>query len=119
MVLVGILSLMPLDDIDLGGPDIPYFDKWVHMSFYLLGMVLGSLFLRERYRNKIKRFPSLIWMGALLFFYGMIIEAFQGMSGFNRNAEWWDLAANGLGILLGGVFAVFLFRKKQSLKWRD
>ena len=41
MALLSLLSLMPMDDLDLGGPQIPYMDKWVHMGFYFVAMLLG------------------------------------------------------------------------------
>ena len=64
MILLTVLSLMPMDDFDLGGPEIPYMDKWIHMGFYFTAMLLGVFFLWERSRHRMKKKPSMIWMGA-------------------------------------------------------
>ncbi|MCO5725663.1 VanZ family protein [Robiginitalea marina] len=116
---VGLLSLLPLHDMGLEGPQIPYFDKWVHLGFYLAGMVLGSLFLWEQYRGKKRQLPSLLTMAAILFFYGMVIEVLQGAMGFQRSTEVWDLVANTLGIFLGGVIMTFVFGSSNTFNWRE
>jgi VanZ family protein len=116
---VGLLSLLPLHDMGLEGPEIPYLDKWVHLGFYGVGMVLGSLFLWENYRHTRRRLPSLLRMGAFLFFYGMVIEVFQAAMDFQRSAEGWDLGANTLGIFLGGVIMTSLFRRSNTFNWRE
>nr|WP_256470480.1 VanZ family protein [Robiginitalea marina] len=103
----------------LEGPQIPYFDKWVHLGFYLAGMVLGSLFLWEQYRGKKRQLPSLLTMAAILFFYGMVIEVLQGAMGFQRSTEVWDLVANTLGIFLGGVIMTFVFGSSNTFNWRE
>jgi len=119
MALVSVLSLMPMDDLDLGGPEIPYMDKWVHLGFYLIAMLLGSFFLWERFRLRWKRKPSMLWMGGALVIYGMIIELLQERMGFDRSAEWTDLVANLVGICLGAWLAWVLISKRESLNWPD
>lgn len=119
MVLLSLLSLLPMDDLDLGGPEIPYLDKWVHMGFYFIAMLLGSLFLWERFRNRWKKKPALLWMGGALVGYGMIIELLQGAMGLDRSAEWMDLLANVVGIGLGGWLAWVLISREESLNWPD
>ena len=119
MILLTVLSLMPMDDFDLGGPEIPYMDKWVHMGFYLIAMLLGVFFLWERYRHRMKKKPSMIWAGVGPLIYGMIIELLQERMGMDRSAELADLAANIVGIGLGGWLASVLLRKQESLNWPD
>jgi VanZ family protein len=119
MILLTVLSLMPMDDFDLGGPEIPYMDKWIHMGFYFTAMLLGVFFLWERSRHRMKKKPSMIWMGAGLFIYGIIIELLQERMGMDRSAELADLAANTVGIGLGGWIASVLLRKQESLNWPD
>lgn len=108
-----------MDNFDLGGPEIPYMDKWVHMGFYLIAMLLGVFFLWERYRHRMKKKPSIIWAGVGLLIYGMIIELLQERMGMDRSAELADLAANIVGIGLGGWLASVLLRKQESLNWPD
>jgi VanZ family protein len=119
MILLSVLSLMPMEDFDLGGPEIPYLDKWVHMGFYFTAMLLGVFFLWERFRHRMKKKPSMIWMGTGLLIYGIIIELLQERMGMDRSAELTDLAANIVGIGLGGWMASFLLRKQESLNWPD
>ncbi len=117
MVLLSLLSLLPMDDLDLVGPKIPYMDKWVHLGFYFIAMLLGSLFLWERFRTRWKKKPALLRMGAALVGYGMIIELLQGAMGLDRSAEWMDLLANVAGIGLGGWLASVLINREESLNW--
>ena len=119
MAVLSLLSLMPMDGLDLGGPEIPYMDKWVHMGFYFIAMLLGSFFLWERYHHRLKKKPSLLWMGIALTVYGMIIELLQEGMKLDRSAEWTDLAANVVGISLGGWFALVLMSKQESLNWPE
>lgn len=119
MALLSLLSLMPMDDLDLGGPEIPYMDKWVHLGFYFIAMLLGSFFLWEQFRHRWKKKPSMLWMGGALVIYGMIIELLQEGMGLDRSAEWTDLAANIVGISLGGWLAWVLLGKRESLNWPD
>jgi len=119
MALLTILSLVPADNLDMDGPDIPYLDKWAHLGFYLIAMVLGALFLMEQHRpGKVRKRPLMV-LGILLVGYGMIIEFLQGISGQQRSAEWWDLAANIMGIILGGWVSLFILRRTGALNWPD
>ena len=61
----------------------------------------------------------MLWMGAALAVYGMIIELLQDRMGLDRSAEWTDLAANVIGISLGGWLAWVLIGKQESLNWPD
>jgi len=119
MALLSLLSLMPMDDLDLGGPHIPYMDKWVHMGFYFVAMLLGSFFLWERFRQRFRKGPSMLWMGLALVVYGMIIELLQEGMGLDRSAEWTDLAANVVGICLGAWLVRVLTSKQESLNWPE
>ena len=119
MALLSLLSLMPMDDLDLGGPQIPYMDKWVHMGFYFVAMLLGSFFLWERFRHRLRKGPSMRWMGVALAVYGMIIERLQEGMGLDRSAEWTDLAANVVGICLGAWLVWVLTSKQESLNWPE
>jgi hypothetical protein len=119
MALLSLLSLMPMEGLDLGGPEIPYMDKWVHLCFYFIAMLLGSFFLWERFRNRWKKKPSILWMAAALAIYGMIIELLQEGMGLDRSGEWTDLLANLAGISLGGWLAWILTSTQESLNWPD
>jgi len=90
-----------------------------HLGFYLIAMLLGSLFAWERFRNYRERRPSIVGVGVLLVIYGMIIEVLQGTGGNERSAEWGDLLANILGIGIGGWISLLVFRKVRALNWPD
>ena len=111
LVLLTVLSLMPADDLDLDGPDIPYLDKWAHFGFYGVAAVLGALYLWERKRPDPVPGKSLLFLGIALAVYGMIIEVLQGIGGQDRSAEWLDLGANILGIVSGAWISRLLLRK--------
>ncbi len=119
MALISYLSLASMDDLDLDGPDIPYFDKVVHFGIYATTMVLGALYMRERFRTRVKMGPSLRWMALALLLYGTIVEVLQAVGGQDRSAEWGDLAANTAGIGIGWWFSTWLFRRWEALNWVD
>jgi uncharacterized membrane protein len=111
ITLLTVLSLIPADNLDMDGPDIPFLDKWIHLGFYLIAMVLGVLFLWERFRPRAIKRSSFYWLGLGLAVYGMIIEVLQGIGGQQRSAELWDLAANIVGIGLGAFISLLILRK--------
>jgi glycopeptide antibiotics resistance protein len=47
----------------------------------------------------------------IIFFYGIIIEASQGLFFESRTADGWDIIANSVGILLGWL----IFQKIKKL----
>lgn len=119
MALLTFLSLVSMDNIGVKGPEIPYLDKVLHFSFYLIAMLLGSLFARERSSSFSGKMAALVRIGLLLVLYGMIIEVLQGTGSNERSAEWGDLAANILGIAAGGWISLLAFRKVRALNWPD
>ncbi|ENM5918737.1 hypothetical protein CW613_002876 [Vibrio mimicus] len=69
--------------------DIPYIDKAEHSVVYLVLTLLGCAGLSRR-----------VWLvPVLLFGFGVVVEVVQDMIG--REFSWGDMAANGVGILLG------------------
>jgi len=82
---ITVLSLWPATDL----PNVPGTDKTHHFIAYILLMLPTAL--------KKPKYWRLIAIGFLLF--SGAIELIQPY--VNRYGEWLDLAANGLGILLG------------------
>ena len=76
---------------------IPYFDKIVH--FILFGVFA---YLWNNFLSQLKFFAGLVKrLGMILFailIYGLFLEFLQLYTG--RNFDWWDLMADGLGILV-------------------
>ena len=115
LATITYLSLYPLpfEPPDLGFDAI---DKVGHALAYATAMVLGCFYWRERGRfNSVSR-PHLRNLGLLLFGYGTIIEVLQHILPVNRWAEIWDVLANGLGILIGGIVFHFLFNRSSVKK---
>jgi len=85
LVVVAVLSLLPVPDVGVG-------DKLSHLLTYaVLGGWFGLLVTRPAGLG-------LVFAGLLA--YGALIELLQGMTGY-RYAEWGDLLANVIGLLLG------------------
>ena len=71
------------------GPPVPYLDKILHATAFA-ALVLPLTWLRAR---------TALWLAPLALIYGGAIELVQ--PGFGRSAEWGDLLADGLGIVIG------------------
>ncbi len=119
MALITTLSLLPPDNLQVKPPPIPHIDKWVHFTFYAVGMTLGALFLRERLEYQLPKGTALFYMAAALALYGMIIEVLQYISASGRSAEWWDMGANILGIGFGVALSLVIFKKIRVFNWGD
>jgi VanZ family protein len=90
LVVVLVLSLMP--------PQFPLpttgWDKSNHVMVYAVLAMLGCMSYPQ------SKAPVLL--GLLV--YGGVIELLQGLTGY-RSAEWLDVIADGLGLLVGWQFA--------------
>lgn len=94
LVVITALSLTPLPQL----PEVPGTDKLHHFVAYAALMFPVALgLLRHR-----------AWLGFVFFAWSGGIELIQPM--VNRYGEWLDLAANGLGLLLGYLLALALRR---------
>jgi VanZ family protein len=119
MATLTILNLLPPERMDIKTPPMPHLDKWVHFTFYAVGMTLGMLFLRGQFRKKASVRAALVSMAVALLVYGMVIEVIQATGGSDRSAEWGDVGANSLGILFGGWLSHRLFRTVSAFNWED
>lgn len=71
-------------------------DKWFHiLSFVFLAVWFSGQYRRADYWR----------IGAGLLAFGVFIEACQRMVTY-RSAEWWDIVADGAGILVGLLIAL-------------
>jgi VanZ family protein len=71
-------------------------DKWAHgLTFVVLAIWFSGQYARASY-----------WRIAIgLFAFGILIEVMQGLVRY-RMAEWYDIGADGLGILIGLALAL-------------
>ncbi len=92
---------------------IPHIDKIVHFTMYFTAsfVLLFEYYLYHK-KNKavLKRLPI------IPFIWGGIMEICQLYLTEYRGAEWWDLAANTSGLLLG-YFTFMKVRHNQVLEY--
>ena len=87
-VVVAVLSLMPGRHV----PEVNVSDKFKHFAaFAMLAFWFGSIMVR----------PDLPLVGLAVVGFGGLIEIAQGMMGLGRHADWYDMLADTLGVLLG------------------
>ena len=119
MAAVTPACLLPLQFGDDSAFQIPYADKISHFSFYAVGMLLGGLWARARYRAHTGPTRPLAVLFFSLLAYGLLIEGLQAMLPTGRIAEWADALANTLGLITGLASLKWLFHQTEFLKWRD
>lgn len=99
MVGITLASLLPVDEINNTGWEIPYQDKLAHFVFYFGAMWLAGKAIQKSVgpgtRRKVLLRRALI--GLLLF--GLAIEGLQMILPSGRSAQWTDVLANTFGML--------------------
>ena len=113
LTVITILSLINPskinpDDIQL----IPHTDKIVHFIMYF---TLGFVFMFEYYIHHKKRIINISQILILPLMWGAFMELLQYYTTSNRSADWWDMAANALGIIVA-FFAVVLLKQNYIIK---
>ena len=101
MVGITVLSLVSFEDETSLDIEIPYFDKFVHFTFYFVAGILGILFGRTLRSGLLKNSGLLLKFLLGLMAYGIIIEVLQGSLTTYRSAELTDILANSTGAFLG------------------
>ena len=107
-IAIAFGSLVSLESKPL--PQVQFTDKFVHIIGY--GVLAMSWFLA--YKHLIKRITTLFWVGFIVVFYGIVIEAFQGALTDHRQADPYDMFANFVGVLTAILFFNIFFRKKRE-----
>lgn len=100
LVFITVMSLWPLEEL----PGVPGSDKTHHIIAYAVLMLPTAL----RRPNHWKL------IGLSFVVYGGTVELLQPY--VNRYGEWWDMAANTIGILCGLLLAelIFYFVRKSG-----
>lgn len=97
---VTIFSLVSLKGISSFSIKISHFDKIVHaISYFILAL---SWFFATQNDFKKKNFKAILIL--LLVSFGIIIEAIQGGLTTYRQADFYDILANSLGVLVAAIF---------------
>ena len=103
MVLITLLSLFRFSEVDVGEIAFPNLDKIVHFVFYFFAVVLGMYCLAERRGDRFSVKKAWLALVLLSIGYGVLIEGLQWIMPFDREADIWDIVANSLGAVLGGL----------------
>ncbi len=104
-LVVTYLSLASLRDV---GSTIkfPYKDKIVHFTFYLMFVILWSLFFKQR------KYNYKILLAAIG--YGITMEICQKLFTTTRTADVLDVLANSTGALVGLLIITTIFNNKTT-----
>ncbi len=117
---ITLLSLISFRGIglDTGTLNIPHADKITHFVFYLVFVVLGCMFVRERSGGRIPMGRTTWGVTISAIVYGMIIEGLQYTLTWDRMMEFMDMVSNTLGAFVGLLLVRWYFSGKKQLKWK-
>ena len=117
VVVITLLSLFSFPELDNEVViEIPYIDKITHFTFHLIFVVLGCLFLKEKIGEAFKPNKGILIILIAAILYGILIEVLQYVMPFDRAAEIWDILANTMGALFGGLLIKKYFSLTRKLK---
>ena len=112
IIFLTIISLKESDGFSI--KFIPFLDKILHLSAYIVLTLLWSKYLVLAY-PKVSLNKILTVLVILLIIYGIIIEVLQSKLTISRISEFNDVVANFLGI----VFGVIIFKYTIKLKLKS
>ena len=99
-IFVTISSVVSLKGISPLSIKISHFDKIVHAILYFI-LALSWFFATQ---NDFKKKNFKVILILLLISFGIIIEAIQGGLTTYRQADFYDILANSLGVLVAAIF---------------
>ena len=102
LLIVAILlaCFLPVPETEMD--DVPFIDKWVHIAMYAgTCTVLWWEYLRSHARRRGR--ALLAWAVAAPILMSGLIELLQAGLTTTRSGDWWDLAANTIGVLLAAA----------------
>lgn len=89
---------------------VPFFDKFNHIFFYSVLLVLWSIYISRKWNGKLTAWSMTI-ISSVVFSYGVVIEYLQVYIGRDFNFE--DVVANMIGII-AGIAATFFINKNPG-----
>ena len=110
IALVWVLSLIPFFP-ETPLDDVQFIDKWTHLVMYGgTCSVIWIEYIKAHHRvlpkgGKMKLF---LWAWLVPILMSGLLELLQEYATSTRNGEWFDFAANSLGVTLGAVFGIIL-----------
>jgi VanZ family protein len=109
----GILYACLKNAKDIPSINILYFDKLIHVIFYLVFNLLWFLYLNRRLKNvAIWKLLSIAF--GLSFFFGIAIELLQEYFTTTRSADIIDVLANVIGASIS-VFGILILNKCSTI----
>ncbi len=107
IVLILFLSFFKISDPLM--EDVPFIDKWTHITMYLvLSSSLWIEYLRSHTRICYKRLC--IEVIVLPVVMGGVIEFIQGYCTTYRSGDWMDFIANSLGVAISAILGFAWYR---------
>jgi VanZ family protein len=109
MAVILILSFLPGKKL----PEVAiwHFDKLIHVFFYALLFLFTAFGWKKQTRYPALKNISAAYVIGWCMIYGMLIEVGQELLTHDRNFDWFDVLANGIGSVGG-----YLFWKKLAKK---
>lgn len=105
--LILVLSLVNLEKVELVNLNVS--DKFYHGVCYAIMMFLWSFYFSAwlfKFQFKQKAILAIV-----IVTFGIIIEILQLTLTSHRTFDWWDVVANGIGVLLGlSVFSILQYQ---------
>ena len=106
IAVVWILSLVPFFP-ETPLDNVVFIDKWVHILMY--GGTCCVIWIEYiRHHTKPDYEKLFFWAFLAPIAMGGVLELLQEYCTSTRNGEWFDFAANSLGVTLGAVFGIIL-----------
>ncbi|MBS2212513.1 VanZ family protein [Carboxylicivirga mesophila] len=116
--IIFIITLLSLINTSKIKPDdlslIPHFDKIVHFLMYF---TLGFVFMFEYYIHHHQTITRISKILILPLLYGGLMELLQISVTTYRSGDWWDMLANGCGILTAYFIVKSLRNNTFFRKW--
>ncbi len=108
-IITTVLLVLPGPDIPtISFLDIIYFDKWVHAGLFGgLTLLFSYPFLKANRAAK----KLLIYIAILSALYGVALEYVQKYAAIERDFDYFDMLADGVGCLISCWFCLYLKKR--------
>jgi len=112
-VTILFLSLSSFEKVNLP-INVSGHDKLAHLLMYSI-YAFAIVFSFRNIKNRKLKFYFYIFL--YLFLFGGFMEVLQGTLTKNRNADFLDAVANGIGALIGITFAYAIVKSKKKFNY--
>lgn len=107
VIIICYICLIPVPETPVD--DVPGIDKLVHTGMYgLLCLIIWGERLRQRKRRPLDMLHCFIGAFVLPVAMSGCLELLQAYATTCRNGDWWDMAANALGVVIVWTFFAIL-----------